>query len=268
MGDIERIKNAIIIHGPGRSGTTLLSSILSLHEDLGWISGYVNKYPRLTFLSYLNRLQEISWFERWNRGKRRFPRPSEAYNFWTHYIPEFENRNLNAIRDTSAINCKKAISKILRGAAKKRFITKITGDSRHQSIDALFDNPLIIWIDRDPKSVIMSYYKLKWRYKNDINAFNAKPKKELLEEYTTFYNKFQEDKNQLMKFKMLSVKYEDLVENRQDVFKEICNFTKLPYTKKFGTIVNSWKIRKGNNLAYKDYLNEEEEAYLNKLIAD
>ena len=268
MGDIKRIKNAIIIHGPGRSGTTLLSSILSLHEDLGWISGYVNKHPRLTFLSCLNRLQSFSWFERWNRGKRRFPRPSEAYNFWSHYIPEFEDRNLNAISSTSSENCKKAIGRILRSTSKKRFITKITGYSRFHSIDAPFDDPLIIWIDRDPKSVIMSYYKQRWHYKNDIETFNAKPKKELIEEYTAFYKKFQEDKSQLQKFRMLNIEYEDLVENRQEVFKEICNFTKLPYTKKFDAIVNSWKIKKGSNLGYKNYLNDDEEAYLNKLITD
>ena len=90
----------------------------------------------------------------------------------------------------------------------------------------------------------------------------------MIEEYTAFYKKFQEDKSQLQKFRMLNIKYEDLVENRQEVFKEICNFTKLPYTKKFDLIVNSWKIKKGSNLTYKNYLNNDEEAYLNKLIAD
>lgn len=265
---MERIKNAIIIHGPGRSGTTLLSSILSLHEELGWISGYVNRYPKFTFLSLFNRLQSISWFEKWNRGMRRFPRPSEAYKFWMYYIPEFDDPaeiNIDSSKAEKTIN---AINQIMQYTSKNRFITKITGNSRIKSIDALFNDPLIIWIDRDPKAVIMSYYKLRWRYRNDLERFSNTPKKELLKEYVAFYNNFQEEKNHLKKYRMINLKYEDLVTNRQHVFKEICEFSNLPYSRRFESVIESWDIKKGSNLAYKKYLNRDEEEYLNNLLAN
>lgn len=264
---MEKIKNAIIIHGPGRSGTTLLSSILSLHEDLGWISGYVNKYPKLTFLSIFNRLQNILWFEKWNRGKRRFPRPSEAYNFWLYYIPGFNDPLISDMNSEIAEKLIRAIDKIMTYSHKKRFITKITGNSRVNSIEAIFDDPIIIWIDRDPKAVIMSYYKLKWRYRNDLERFDKIPKKELLKEYVDFYNGFQKEKEKLEKYRMLNLKYENLIGERTKVFKEICEFTGLTYSKRFESIINSWDIKKGSNLAYKRYLNEEEEQYLDNLLA-
>lgn len=72
----------------------------------------------------------------------------------------------------------------------------------------------------------------------------------------------------IIELRMLNKRYEKLADNREEVLKEISNFTKLSYTKKFDSIVNSWKIKKGSNLTYKNYLNNDEEAYLNKLIAD
>ena len=89
-----KIKNAIIIHGPGRSGTTLLSNILSLHSGFYWISGYNNKFPSLPSLSIFNNLLKYHSFEKYTRGKQKFPRPAEAYGFWNYYIPNFNDPDL------------------------------------------------------------------------------------------------------------------------------------------------------------------------------
>lgn len=263
---MEKIENAIIIHGPGRSGTTLLSSILSLHGDLGWISGYVNKYPESTQLALLNKVQDISGFEKWNRGKRRFPRPSEAYNFWLHYIPEFNDNEIEVISEDSAERTIKAINSVLKSTGKKRFISKITGKSRYQTIDAVFKDPCVIWIDRNPKSVITSYYKLKWNYKHRMEKFNATPKLELLRQYAEQYKSFEDDKKELLKYNLKSFKYENLIQDRTSFFKEICEFANLPYNKDFENLVNNWSIRKDTNQGYKEILTEEEEAYLDTLI--
>lgn len=85
------ISNAIIIHGPGRSGTTLLSNILSLHPELGWISGYIGYFPQQPFLSVLNRIQDIKAIESFSRGRKKYPRPGETYKFWKYYFPDFNS---------------------------------------------------------------------------------------------------------------------------------------------------------------------------------
>ncbi len=262
-----KIKNAIIIHGPGRSGTTLLNNILSMHDDLGWISNLVNKYPKYLSLTLLNRLQDYSFFEKYSREKRGFPRPTEAYNFWQHYFPNFNKKDYK-LNHQDSNKTQQTINTIVKLSGKKRFVFKITGESRHKTIDELFDNPYIIWIDRNPKSVIMSYYKQRWGYKNNPTLFNSKPTKELLKEYCNKFKLFQKEKEQLKKFNIKMVFYEDLVENENLFFQEICEFCKLNFTDDFKKIVKSWKIHKETNTTYKKHLTEEEEDYLAILIAN
>lgn len=262
-----KIKDAIIIHGPGRSGTTLLNNILALHSDLAWISGYTNKFPEKLWMTYFNRLQRNTTFEKLNRGKKKFPRPAEAYNFWLHYVPEFNEKDLERISKPAAEDSIKAISKIISCSGKVRFLTKITGNSRHQTIEAVFEDPFIIWIDRNPKAVIMSYYKQRWKYKNKPEKFESIPTKELLLEYYSLYKSFQEDKRNLEKFNLKTFNYEDLVNDKFGFFQKVCHFTGLEYTAKFKKLIASWDILEGTNASYKKYLSEEEEEYLDKLIA-
>jgi len=262
-----KIKNAVLIHGPGRSGTSLLNSMLSLHKELAWISVYVNAHPDKLWLTYLNRLQGISAFEKLTRGKRRFPRSTEAYNFWKHYVPQFNNTDIDNIPEENAAQCINALSKIISYSGKKRLLTKITGNSRHQTLDAVFENLAVIWIDRDPKAVIMSYYKQRWNYKQNPATFKATPKKDLLLEYVSLYKSFQEEKKQLEKFNLKVFYYEDLVKDRISFFKEICHFTELEYTDEFEQLIGGWEIREGTNTSYKKLVSAEEEKYLDDLIA-
>jgi len=261
-----KIKNAIIIHGPGRSGTTLLSSILSLHKDLSWVSNYQNRFPSYLWVSYFNRLLSISAFEKFSRDRKKYPKPSEPYSFWNYYVPEFNDANIARISEKSAKNAISAIKYIQKVNSKDRFVTKITGLSRFQSIEAIFEDPTIIWIDRDPKSVILSYYRKKWRYKNKLEIFNTIPRAKLLEEYTALYRKFQNDKKELERFNLKTFRYEDLVEDKNKFFLEICDFLKLEYSREFKELVDSWDIKQGTNKFNKAMLSEDELNYLTKLI--
>ena len=65
----DKISDAVVLHGPGRSGTTLFSTILSTHSALGWISGYVNRFPRHPSLAVFNRVMAIDRVERLSRLK-------------------------------------------------------------------------------------------------------------------------------------------------------------------------------------------------------
>ena len=263
-----KIKNAIIVHGPGRSGTTLLSSILSLHEDLGWISGYINKYPNILELAYLNKLQNNRAFEKFSRNKRRVPRPSEAYGFWTHYIPEFNTNTLLNLDEKTIAETIKAINKILKISNKERFITKLTGNSRWQTLDAVFESPTILWINRNPEAVIMSYYKNKWGYKDNLEAFQLKSKKELIKGYSERYCQYIKERKELERFNFFELQYEDLVKDKVTFFKDICDKTGLPYSPNFQSIITSWHIKTETNTAYLKALNEDEVLYLKSLVRD
>ena len=217
---ILKIDNAIIIHGPGRSGTTLLSNLLSLYSGFYWISGYNNKFPAFPSLSILNNFLKCHYIEKYTRDKKKFPRPAEAYDFWKYYIPNFNEPNLIIGNiDCEKVNkCKETITKIGNRMNGKRFITKITGYSRFTILNELFSNPSIIWIERDPRIVVLSYYKQKWFYKKNEEKFNKTSKMELLEIYIEKYLSFYNDKKQLTRFNFTQVLYEDLIQDRKKVF--------------------------------------------------
>ena len=263
-----KIKNAIIIHGPGRSGTTLLSNILSLYSGFYWISGYNNKFPSLPSLSIFNNLLKFHSFEKYTRGKQKFPRPAEAYDFWNYYIPNFNNPDLiiDDIDYERVNKCKKTIKKIADWMNGRRFITKITGYSRFTVLNELFSNPSVIWIERDPRVVIMSYYKQKWYFRQREDQFNQTTKMELLKFYIAKYLSFYEDKKKLSKFNFIQVLYEDIVEDRKIVFTEIFNQIGEEINPQFQKIIDSWDVKQNLNTMYNNLLNKDELDFLNQSL--
>ncbi|TDN89134.1 hypothetical protein DET49_10750 [Salegentibacter sp. 24] len=117
-----RIKNAIIILGPGKSGSTLLNHIFSLHPDLFWISTYVNKFPEHPELSILNNIHRIPMLEKNSRNKDNFPRPAEAFFFWTYHITTFWSDKPISSEEGARLN--KALSKIRKFQSGNRLLLK------------------------------------------------------------------------------------------------------------------------------------------------
>ena len=264
---MNKIKNAVIIHGPGRSGTTLLSNILSLHKEFYWISGYLNKYPNIPILSRFNNFQRINQFEEYNRGKKKFPRPAEAYGFWNYYFKEF-NHNLGKPRKDEIENGRKAITEIKKHSKGSRFITKITGGARFEFIDSMFDNPTILWIDRKPESVVMSYYKQRWNYKSKLEEFDKKSKTELIKEYSDKFKKINDEKKNFHKFNFHQLFYEDLVSDPLLFFSSLCKNLNLEMYNSYDEKVKNWEIYKGSNDSYKKTLNKEESKFLENELGE
>lgn len=260
-----KLKNAVIIHGPGKSGTTLLNDILALHPDLFWISTYLNRYPQFPIFSILNNLQSTGIIERYTRSKRKFPRPAEAFHFFSNYIPDFR-LNQPSFDPEEIQVLQQALIRIGNFQKGDRLITKITGPSRADFLGQVFENPYIIWIDRDPKAVITSFYKYKWRYKNNPKVFAAKSKKDLIKEYTTYYNWIRKEKDRLKQFRFKRMSYEALIEDPNSFFQDLCLFLDLDYSSSFQKTVLSWDIQKNTNEQYKQFFNEEELEYLDALL--
>lgn len=260
-----KLKNSIIIHGPGKSGTTLLNDILALHPDLYWISTYLNRYPGLSLLSILNNLHTSRIVENYSRSKRKFPRPAEAFHFFSHYIHDFR-LNRSSFDPVEIKSLQQALHRIGNFQKGERLISKITGPSRADFLEQVFENPYVIWIDREPKSIIASYFKYKWRYKDREEQFAAKPKKDLIKEYTDYYHWIKKEKERLRHFRFKKVSYEAFIEDPNGFFQDLCLFLDLDYSSSFQKTVLSWNIRKNTNEQYKKFFNEEELEYLNSLL--
>ncbi len=255
----KKIENAIIIFGTGRSGTTLLYNILALHHSFAWISGYVNKFPNYPSLSYLNRIQEFSELERWNRYVKKWPRPAEAYGFWEYYFKNFTNYPDGIITTNSNIQkCRQSINKICSINRKYKFITKLTGHSRISVLESVFKDPIILWIDRNPESIIYSFYNRKWFYKDFKDLFEEGKQEELIKQYCHKYKEFIAHKIKLSdRFNLISVEYESLASSPGEFFKELFPRLGLSPCKKFDIMINSWTINPKMNEKWKVNLSEK-----------
>ena len=81
----------LIVIGPGRSGSTVISEVLFAHEDLAWPSNYLETFPGLPALDGLRRVFDNRMWrvlgERGQLNRTQFlntliPWPAEAYPFW------------------------------------------------------------------------------------------------------------------------------------------------------------------------------------------
>ena len=94
------IKRPIFVIGMPRSGTTVISQAISVHEDLGWFSNYFEWVPFSPEISLLTRLTSLPKIGSYLIGKkkqdsrisgfiRRFlPYCTEAYPVWRRYCSE------------------------------------------------------------------------------------------------------------------------------------------------------------------------------------
>ena len=264
----DKISDAVVLHGPGRSGTTLFSTILSTHSALGWISGYVNRFPRHPSLAVFNRVMAIDRVERLSRLKRYWPRPAEAYQFWNHYFPHFSEPEIRreAIQPDRPDDCITAIRNVLRYHGRSRFITKITGAARAAELARVFANPHILYIHRDPRAVVASYYRQRWGYKTTPERFESKSEIELLTEYVKRYEMSFEGRGALKAFQFDDLTYEQMVEEPVRFFRGVLSRLGLPQEETFFNRLTSWKLDKQTNQAWTRQFSKEGVAFLNESL--
>ena len=261
---MDKIKNAIIIHGPGKSGTTLLYQLLSMHKELCWLSGYNDRYPNWSnIIGIVNRLGNIP-NQNIFRKYRVWPKPAEAYKFWEYYFQGFREGSYTKIENQDIENCKKEINTLLRRQKKNRILIKITGLARASIIEKIFKNPKIIYIDRDPRAVIMSYYKARWLYKDSKIVEDNLSKMEILNNYLNLYKLFYQSKNNLKIFDFLQVKYEKIIESPELFFHNLIGKLNLSDDKLFfDYIIKNQIFNQKTNLLWKKDLNKEQKFLLN-----
>lgn len=264
MKKINPIENPVILHGPGRSGTTLTYKILARHKEFFWISNYVNNFNN-PYLGLLNNLRRNETFDRLTRDRRKFPEPSEAYGFWKGRFKNYYELNDSPLPGESAevIKALQTLNSLTLGS---RFITKFTGRPRDLIFDEIFQSPTILWIERDPVSVIASYYKNKWFYKKKPNLWGEIEHKTLLKEYVDYYIRIVNSREALFKYKFLTVNYEDLINNRTDYFDKILDYIGLESTKEFQRVIQEWNIYSSANNGYRTYFSVEDVTYIRQRV--
>ncbi len=230
----------IILSGPGRSGTTLFSKIFSHHKDFAWISGWVNKYPNLTSLSKFNNIYQNQWLGI-NWAEVRFsPKPAEAYNYWNYFFKPFTSNNIYLDQD-KIIEARLNIQKIKTSSNKAHFVTKITGDTRYQILNEVFQGDLkYLWIERDPRVVVSSYIKQKWGYKNKPDKFDKMDMAKKIEINTDRYLNYFHQSRQIEKNLIF---YEDMCANPLSFFRDLFQEISVNLSSQQEEIIKNWLIK-------------------------
>jgi hypothetical protein len=168
------VRQPIFIIGPGRSGTTLLYKLLSVHPETAWFSNYSNKIPGIRWMPVFNRFLDVPFLGDYLKrsillknkfqGKMRL-KPSEAGNIY-HRICGFEKRKRLTARDYNKRQAdlfREEIRRHLRYTGRRRFVTKQTCCNDWLGlIDRIFPDAKFIHIIRDGRAVVHSLTRVRW----------------------------------------------------------------------------------------------------------
>jgi hypothetical protein len=199
---INQSSESIFILGPGRSGTSLLQSMLDSHSKVEFMKE--NQYLR----NVLYGKSSISWFLE-NRKDRL--------------------NNLDYLNNYKTLNKLDFYIKMINKESKPEI--KYIGDKDPNLLDHIeklisdFQKSKIIFMIRDPRDIILSRIKAKWSSKwpfffqilivySQLNKYNKFMSK--IDDSTSFIN---------------TVKYEDLISFPDKIIYDICSFLNIKYEK-------------------------------------
>jgi len=263
---MENITKPVIIIGPGRSGTTIISEIIFRHETLAWPSNYQEKFPSLTEINLLrnffdNRLWHVlgqkPQLNKVSSFNKFLFKPAEAYHFWEYLTgPRIDFSRGFLIYDratpeeTQKIRC--VFNKLIKYQSKSRLAFKITGPSRIGYLKSIFPDAVFINVLREPLPTINSWLNVDFWQDKGKSQLWWKGAYTLHEEAWALKNS---DKPELLaalqykklmdvtameieqhKPKCLTVHYEEFVMHPSQVIKGILDFVGLthsPFIKKY-----------------------------------
>jgi sulfotransferase family protein len=166
------VDRPIFITGLGRSGSTIVHTMLAAHPRANWLSLLTARYPKKPHLNkWLMTALDVPVVGA--LLKRRFV-PLENYSFWDAYYRGFGA----PCRDLVAGDVDRQTSKAIRTVAGKlvtptrdRLLIKITGAPRISFLHEIFPDAKFVHMTRDGRDVAASRMKTPfWRGWQGLNA--------------------------------------------------------------------------------------------------
>lgn len=226
----------LFITGVGRSGTSLLQSMLNAHPE-------VNIPP------------ETHFFKRYilpNLQKNQWPKPAQLRD--DKYIKRLPEASRNQLITSLSGEC---------GDLAMAFTSFLAGDGPHAVIGdkdteymrylphlkKVYPDAFLLHIKRDPRDVIASRKKAEWS-KNRSVAFHAA-------EYQYYIKKLSREGPQLFTNRYLELRYEDLLFDPQDTLEPVLAMLGLDFSKKILEFQeSSKKLVAQDEKAWKQNLNK------------
>lgn len=170
--------NNIFLLGAGRSGSTLLYKLLSMHPEVGYISSYNNALPNFLPTAYINRwaanrihLKRQVWFEKngnahgfqRNFMHRLMPWPVEGENIYARAgIPLFGDAK-HDLNEASAQQLYKTMQKLAQQQGVDVMLSKrVANNRRIPWLKKAFPEAKFIHLVRDGRDVAYSFSQVSW----------------------------------------------------------------------------------------------------------
>ena len=279
------MKAPLFIVGTGRSGTTILFELITCHPRVGWPAPMVGRWPRKLWLNRLYfRILEWPVIGPWVHQRMGL---TESYSFWDSLFPGFSLpcRDLLAsdVTPWAARAIRNALAQLLPARTRRdTLVMKITGWPRIGFLREIFPEAKFIHIYRDGRAVASSLMRMSWwwGWRGPENwRWGPLPEKYqqaweasgrcfavlagiqwliLMDAFEQAIAKAGES--------VLSVSYERLCGQTQDVMKEICEWSGLGWNEQMARAIGAYQLRSANDKWRRD-LNPVQQERLNKLLA-
>ena len=165
------VDRPIFLLGSGRSGTTPLYHLMSVHPELCWFSNVSNRLPWLPFAPLVHRLVDVGAFGRsmkqhilQRRGGKKRLAPVEAELIYDRAGFRHDCRTTEDDYDPVVDEkIHRAVANHVRYSGKPRFISKQTANNqRYRLLNRLFPDALFVHLIRDGRAVANSIRGQGW----------------------------------------------------------------------------------------------------------
>ncbi len=283
---VKPVDRPIFITGLGRSGTTIIHTLLSTHPNANWLSLLCAKFPDRPYLNrWLMRgidIPLLNIYLKW-----RFV-PLENYEFWDFFYRGF----FIPCRDLVASDVDRRTAKSMRQAfgelltpKRDRLLIKITGCPRISFLHAIFPDAKFIHVTRDGRAVAHSrmrtpfwvgwqgwrglslwpekmptYYQQEWeRHRHSFFALAGI-------EWKAHLDQMAELKRNYPHIDILEVKYEAFCADPIRQVREIAEHCELPWDTNFEARARRFYVE-SENRKWQAELTEEQQAILEDVMA-
>jgi hypothetical protein len=276
------VEKPIFLSGLGRSGTTIIHSVLAEHPHANWLSLFCAKYPkRPEFNRWVMHAIDVPLVK--TLVKRRFE-PLENYTFWTTYYGGFFRPCRDLTSADVTVQVKKSIRRILgKLVTRKRYrmLIKTTGMTRVSFLHTIFPDGKFIHVIRDGRAVAHSRMNVEfWRgwegrllwpgelpesYRLEWEKYNFSFVALAGIEWKANMDLFETLKRDYPHIPILEVRYEAFCANPLAEIKRMTEFCELEWTPQFEDSVRAFHVGTENEKWKRD-LTEEQKGVLQDVL--
>lgn len=279
------IDRPIFVVGSGRSGTTLLFSLLTKHPDLAWFSNWVNFHPDRPWLMALSRLWDIPLVG--PRIAGRFSgllHSDESIGVYTHCGMDHLHHQKRSplveddVTPEAAANLRKMFATCQAYRGKRRFVNKNTNNcARVRYLNAVFPGAIFIHIIRDGRAVANSLLNVKWWPNlplwwagftpNDWKREGKSPYELTALHWKTMVSSVLEAVPYLQPEQYIEVRYENLGRDPTGEMRRIIEFCGLRWTPQYEQAIKSTPVMNFNN-KWKEQIPPQDQTILEDCLSD